>query len=182
MSNTTYGNNSSGTASSYEEKIQDGRLFVANYDHLSTKWQLIELLKQATNVEDGYTSADLAAILFPEEEDENGYPTKDAKRKVLGQIAAARPEISGTMILYALPYKAPPNGHIEYRYFNFVSKDDVDQKDMDMGRRIEALEKARRVMRETFEKGLEIRNKEFSVVENRIIQRPPRKNTTTGVS
>ena len=67
---------------SYEEKIQNGRNFVAEYDHLSRKWQLIELLKQATNIEDGYTSAELASILFPSEVDENGYATKDAKRSI----------------------------------------------------------------------------------------------------
>ena len=167
---------------SYEEKIQDGRLIVDNYDHLSTKWQLIELLKKVTNIEDGYTSAGLASIFFPMEVDDKGYPTKDAKRKVLGQIAAARPEINGTMILYALPYKAPPNGHIEYRYFNFVNKDDVDQKDRDLTRRIESLERARKVMRETFEKGLEMRNKEFSAVESRVMQRSSRKTVTSGVT
>ncbi|MGI0014409.1 MAG: hypothetical protein ACREBU_13345 [Nitrososphaera sp.] len=171
MSNTTYGNKAMGTTSSYEEKIQNGRIFVANYGHLSPKWQLIELLKQATSIEDGYTSADLASILFPDEVDENGYPTKDAKRKVLAQIAAARPEINGTMILYSLPYRAPPNGHLEHRHFNFVNKDDVEEKDKDLTRRVDALEKSRKVMWATFNKGLEIRNKEFSEVEKRVVQK-----------
>src|SRR2546427_4302187 len=123
MSSTKTSNGVRAT-NSYEEKIQNGRNFVAEYGHLSQKWQLIELLKQATNIEDGYTSAELASILFPSEVDENGYPSKDAKRKALAQIAAARPEINGTMILYSLAYRAPPNGHLEYRYFNFVERED----------------------------------------------------------
>ena len=166
---------------SYEEKIQNGRNFVAEYGHLSRKWQLIELLKQATNIEDGYTSAELASILFPEEVDENGYPTKDAKRKALARIAAARPEINGTMILYSLPYRAPPNGHLEHRYFNFVEREDVEQKDKDFARRIASLENSRKVIWATYNKGLEIRNQEFSAVESRVMQRY-RKATPAGTA
>ena len=143
MSNTTSSNNVMGTTRSYEEKIQNGRNFVAEYGHLSQKWQLIELLKQATNIEDGYTSTEMASILFPGEVDEKGYPTKDAKRKVLAQIAAARPEINGTMILYSLQYRAPPNGHLEYRYFNFVEREDIELKDKDFASRIASLENSR---------------------------------------
>jgi hypothetical protein len=163
---------------SYGEKIQNGRIFVTNYGHLSAKWQLIELLKQATSIEDGYTTADLALILHPNEVDESGYPTKDAKLKVLAQIAAARPEIKGTMILYSLPYKAPPYGHLEYRYFNFVNKDDVEQKDKDLARRRDAIENSRKDMWTTFNKGLEIRNKEFQSVENQVLQRYRKSKTS----
>jgi hypothetical protein len=166
---------------SYEEKIRHGRVILTKHGHLSTKWQLIQLLKEATSIEDGYTSADLATILYPEEKDENGYPTKDAKRKVLAQVAAARPEINGTMILYSLPYKAPPNGHLEYRYFNFVNKEDVEEKDKDLTRRMEALERSRQVMWATFNKGLEIRNKEFIEVEQRVVQKY-RKASPSGVA
>lgn len=178
MSSKTYDNNVMGTTRSYEEKIQNGRNFVAEYDHLSQKWQLIELVKGATNAEEGYTTVDFASILLPAEVDENGFPTKDAKRKVQGLIAAARPEINGTMILYALPYRAPPNGHLEHRYFNFVEKEDVEQKDKDFERRIASLENSRKVMWATYTKGLEMRNKEFSAVENRIMQRYKKASTT----
>jgi hypothetical protein len=166
---------------SYQEKIQNGRAFLAEYGYLSAKWQLVELLKQATDIENGYTSAELASIFFPDEVDENGYPTKDAKRKVLAQIAAARPEISGTMILYSLPYRAPPNGHLEYRYFNFVNKDDVEQKDKDLAGRIKALENSRKTMWATFNKGLEMRNKEFAEIESRLTQKY-RKSSASGVA
>jgi len=160
-----------GQTLSYEEKIQKGRIFLAKYGHLSKRWQLVELLKQVTNIDDGYTASELSATLYPGEVDSSGFPTKEARNKVLGQIALARAEVKGTMIIYSLPYRAPPSGHLEYRYFNFVSKPDVEMKDTDLAKRRDSLESARKDMWVTFDKGEELRNKEFQTKEHLVLQR-----------